>query len=257
MAFETDKSLWVEWEGYNPNATITVDHHAFQTFIDRYVTKPQEGLALLSYAKVTPKAQKLLNQYIKKLSFVKIETLNRSEQLAYWINLYNALVIKLVLEHYPIESIEDINTNSTLFHRGPWNIPLTQIKGFNISLDDIRNRIIRPIWNDPRTLYALCRGTIGSPNLSPIVFQGSLIKQQLNQAAINYINSPRGAQIINRRLIISKIFDWYEQDFGGSKQEVISHLKRFAKPKFKTQLEHFHTINAYTYNWHLNAVIEH
>lgn len=254
-ALETERSLWITWESHDPNSQININHALFQKFIQKYLSTPHEGLALFNYAKVTPKDQTLLTTYLKQLEKINVDRLNRNEQLAYWLNLYNALVIKLVIDHYPIESVQDINLGRSLFHIGPWHTPLIKIQGFDISLDDIRNRIIRPIWNDPRTLYALCNATIGAPNLHYSVFEGKKLDRQLNEVAHNYINSPRAAQIIQQRLIVSKLYDWYEEDFGGTKQDVISHLKLFAQPELKRQLNHIPTIHGYAYNWHLNIAI--
>lgn len=85
------------------------------------------------------------------------------------------------------------------------------------------------------------------------MYQGNLIEEQLNQAASNYINSLRGVSVIEGKLIISKLYDWYEEDFGGTKQDVIFHLLQFAKEPLQSQLKHINTIDSYIYNWHINA----
>ncbi|HAT9084518.1 TPA: DUF547 domain-containing protein, partial [Legionella pneumophila subsp. pneumophila] len=192
-------------------------------------------------------------EYIKNLSQIDIDNYNRQEQLAYWINLYNALTVLTVANYYPIANIQEINISPGLFSVGPWGANIITIKNTNLSLDDINNRIIRPIWNDPRTHYALNNATIGAPNLSKQAYQGSLLEQQLNDAAFKYINSLRGVHVIEGKLIVSKLYDWYEEDFGGTKKYVIKHLLQFAKEPLRNQLKHINTIDSYIYNWHINC----
>ncbi len=247
-----DKDLWLKWEKNNPVSTTTINHKPWQTFIDHYVTKPHEGLSLIDYRHISDKSKKTLKLYLKYLSRIKISQYNRDEQLAFWINLYNALTVNTVLEHYPIKSIRDINISPGLFTVGPWQAKVIEIEGAPLSLKDIKNRIIRPIWNDARTLYALSNASLGAPNLPPYAFTGKNIDKELNQAASTYINSLRGAQVIQGKLSVSKIYDWYIDDFGGTQQSIIEHLKVFAHPSFKMKLAKIHNIDTYVYNWHLN-----
>lgn len=250
---ENEKNLWVVWEVNAPISDKQINHRLWQKFISKYVSKPVDGLSLVEYARVTSQDHTKLKHYIDNMRHIKIGMYQRKEQLAYWLNLYNALIVNLILENYPVKSIQDINISPGLFSSGPWDADLIKIGKFNLSLNDIQNRIIRPIWNDPRTLYALCNSAIGGPNIYPQAFQGHLITEQLNRAAQNYINSPRGVQIIQRKLIVSQLYDWYEEDFGGSKQAVLNHIKLYAHPKLKKKLATFSTINNYIYNWHLNT----
>ncbi len=255
-AKEYEKTLLIELQVNNPTSTKIIDHKFWQLFISKYVVPPVEGLSLVKYARVTPNDHLLLKKYILTLANINIKNYNRNEQLAYWLNLYNALVIKLILEHYPIKTIQELNLSPGLFSSGPWNAKIVQISNFNLSLNDIKNKIIRAIWNDTRTLYALCNSSIGGPNISNQAYNSLQLSEQLNQASYNFINSPRGVQITQNKLLVSKLFEWYEEDFGGTKQDVIKHLKLFAKPHLKKKLELFKTINNYNYNWHLNSKID-
>lgn len=247
------KSLWPKWEVTNPLSKEIIAHQIWQDFLNRYVTTNEEGINLVNYAIITDKDFNLLKNYIKYLSEVDIDNYNRQEQLAYWINLYNALTVLTVKKHFPVSSIQEISISPGLFSVGPWGANIITIKNSNLTLDDINNRIIRPIWNDARTHYTLNDATIGAPNLSKIAYKGTNIEDQLNTAASNYINSLRGVQVIEGKLIISKIYDWYEDDFGDSKNNVIKHLLQYAKEPLQSQLKHINTIDSYIYNWHLNS----
>lgn len=247
------KSLWPRWQINNPLSNAVISHKLWQEFLDRHLITNEEKINLLDYANVDQKDYDLLTRYVKEMSEIDIDNYNRQEQLAYWINLYNALTVQTVADYYPIANVQEIRISPGLFSVGPWGANLITIKNTPLSLDDINNRIIRPIWNDPRTHYTLNNATIGAPNLSKQAYQGVSIEAQLNDAAFTYINSLRGVQVIEGKLIISKIYDWYEEDFGGTKQDVIKHLLLFAKEPLFSQLKHVNSIDSYIYNWHINS----
>lgn len=251
-----NKSLWPKWEVNNPLSQQTISHQAWQEFLDRHVTTNDEKINLVDYAHINTKELDLLKDYIKQMSQIDIDNYNRHEQLAYWINIYNALTVQIITEYYPVANIQEINISPGLFSVGPWGANLIKVKGTSLSLDDINNRIIRPIWNDARTHYTLNNATIGAPNLSKQAYQGIRIEEQLNNAASTYINSLRGVQVIEGKLIISKMYDWYEEDFGGTKHDVIKHLSQFAKERLLSQLKHINSIDSYIYNWHINSPAE-
>lgn len=247
------KNLWPQWEVTNPLSREIISHQLWQEFLDRRVITNRENINLVDYAHMTPADMKLLKDYLRNMTLVNINNYNRAEQLAYWINVYNALTVQTVASYYPVTTIQEINISPGLFSVGPWGANLIAIKGTSLTLDDINNRIIRPIWNDPRTHYALNNASIGAPNLSKQVYHGHSLDEQLNNAAFTYINSLRGVSVIEGRLIISKLYDWYEEDLGGTKQDVITHLLQFAKEPLQSQLKHINTIDSYVYNWHLNS----
>jgi len=247
------KSLWPKWEVTNPLSKEVISHQEWQSFLNQHVITNDEGINLVDYSNINTNDLLVLKEYIKRLSKIDIGNYNRQEQLAYWINLYNALTVETVANYYPIGNVQEINISPGLFSVGPWGASIITIRNTSLTLDDIDNRIIRPVWNDPRTHYSLNNATIGSPNLSKHAYQGHQIEQQLNDAASVYINSLRGVQVIEGRLIISKLYDWYEEDFGGTKKDVIKHLLQYAKEPLLSQLNHINTIDSYIYNWHINS----
>jgi hypothetical protein len=247
------KNLWPRWEINNPLSKSSISHVTWQGFLDKHVTTNEENINLVDYAHINKKDLALLKQYIEKMSQVDINNYNRKEQLAYWINVYNALTVLTVTDYYPIATVREIRISPGLFSVGPWGANLIKVQNTPLSLDDINNRIIRPIWNDPRTHYAINNATIGAANLSKNAYQGATLEEQLNEVSTSYINSLRGVQVIEGKLIISKIYDWYEEDFGGTKQDVIIHLLQFAKEPLLSQLKHVNSVDSYIYNWHINS----
>lgn len=249
-----NKTLWPVWLLNNPLSTQQIDHHLWGEFLHDNMLLKKDGINRLKYNSMSVADKKKLDRYIKYLSSIDIVQYNRQEQLAYWLNLYNALTVKTIIEYYPVRSIKDVNISPGLFSIGPWGAQLVEIQGYPLTLDDINNKIIRAIWNDQRTHYALNNGSLGAPNLQITPYTGLNIEEQLNNAATQYINSLRGVQMIEGSLIVSKLYKWYIEDFGGDEKDVIQHLEFFAKEPLKSQLKHVNSIDSYIYNWHLNSV---
>lgn len=250
------KNLWPLWVINNPMSIKRISHDDWQAFLSKHVSTDDEGINVIDYSHLKKADIALLDRYITDMSQVEINDYNRQEQLAFWINLYNALTVKTVASYYPVGSVEEVNISPGMFSVGPWGAPLVSVNGQRLSLDDIHNRIIRPVWNDQRTHYALNNACIGAPNLSKKAYHGDTLEEQLNRSARIYINSFRGAQVIEGKLVVSKIYEWFVDDFGGSKQNVITHLRGFAKEPLKSQLQHVNSVNNYVYNWHLNSVVD-
>ncbi len=249
------KSIWPKWGVHNPLSQEAISHKEWQDFLTRCVITNNENINLIDYPHLKRADLDTLKQYVARMSKIDIHNYNRNEQLAFWLNLYNALTIQVVADYYPIDCIDDLNISPGLFSVGPWGAPLVNIAGTRLSLDDIQNRIIRPIWNDPRTHYAINDATIGAANLSKQAFTGATIEEQLNQAAEAYINSLRGVQVIEGKLIVSKIYDWYIDDFGGNEKALIKHLSVYAKEPLRSQLRAVNSVNTHIYNWHINSTI--
>lgn len=244
---------WSHWEANDPNSTVRLDHTPWKRFLQKYlVTNAPSGINLVKYDDVTDADRKSLDDYVNTMAAVKVSMLNRAEQEAYWINLYNALTLQVVLDRYPVDSILDINISPGLFSRGPWGKKLVEIEGEKVSLDDIEHRILRPIWKDNRIHYAVNCASMGCPNLASKPYTAAEMDSMLDQGARDYINSPRGADVKDGKLILSKIYSWYQPDFGGSEKGVIAHILKYAGEPFTRKLQDFSGETEYEYNWDLN-----
>ncbi len=246
--------LWERWTAHDEASTTTIDHSAWTKLLSRYLEKSDDGVNRMRYADVQQADRRLLSEYIAMLTSTTISKLSRAEQRAYWINLYNALTVKVVLEHYPVSSIRDIDISPGLFSFGPWDKKLVAIEGENLSLNDIEHRILRPIWKDARIHYAVNCASIGCPNLMPIAFSAQNSEMLLEQGAREYVNHSRGVAIIDGKAVASKIYDWFKSDFGDSDQEVLEHLRRYAEPALRQKLDGFSRLGGYRYDWALNEV---
>lgn len=248
-----EAELWERWSAHAQGSTATIDHAAWDAFLSRYVRRGPDGVNRFAYALVSDEDKAALAAYLRALADVRISEYSREEQLAYWINLYNALTVDVVLDHYPIESIRDISISPGFFSVGPWKKKLLDVDGEALSLDDIEHRILRPIWKDPRIHYAVNCASIGCPNLATSAFTAANAEAQLEQGAREYVNHPRGARVVDgARLVVSSIYVWFQADFGGSESGVIRHLRRYAEPALDAALAGVDGISDDEYDWALN-----
>lgn len=247
-------SLWEYWLGHDPASARVVDHMAWDGFLRNYVVAGADGIARVSYGSVTLADRSSLRGYIDHLAVQRVRQLNRGEQQALWINLYNALTVMVVLDHFPVASIRDIRISPGLFSSGPWGKKLLAIDGQTVSLDDIEHRILRPIWRDPRLHYALNCASLGCPDLQTEAFTAANTEALLDRAARSFINHPRAVQITGGgSLRVSSIYTWFRDDFGGTDEAVLQHLSRYAAPPLAQRLAGQSRIGSDAYDWALNA----
>ena len=249
--FTPKAELWERWTAHQPGSNAKIDHSTWDWFLKSYVSVNDDGVNRVAYSDVDQAGHDRLDDYIRSMTEVTVDTLSRDEQLAYWINLYNALTVRVVLRHYPVETIRDINISPGLFSNGPWDNKLIEIDGEPISLNDIEHRILRPIWRDPRIHYAVNCAAISCPNLQRDTYTGDAANQMLEDAAFAYVNDKRGISAQNNRIVVSSIYAWFIDDFGGDVAGLILHLKRYAKPSLASALDNAVELQN-AYDWALN-----
>jgi hypothetical protein len=243
--------LWQRWNAFTPSK-VGIDHAAWNAFLERHVHLGADGINRIAYGRVPSGDRDSLRAYLAGLQRVAIRKFSRDEQRAYWINLYNATTVNVVLEHYPVDSILKIDISPGLFAKGPWKKKLLEVEGEALSLDDIEHRILRPIWQDPRTHYAVNCASIGCPNLQAQAYTSGNLEALLDAGARAYVNHPRGAHVAKGRLTVSSIYLWFQDDFGGGAGGVIAHLRKYAEPALARQLEGVRRIHGHEYDWALN-----
>jgi len=247
--------LWPRWQAHQPGSPIHVDHSAWDRLLTRYRHLGEDGVALFNYRGLQQAGRDELRQYLDLLQQTDVANLDRPAQFAYWVNLYNALTVKVVIDHYPLPSITDIDISPGFFSNGPWGKKLAQVSGEALSLDDIEHRILRPIWRDPRIHYAVNCASIGCPDLAAKAWQPKTLNVDLNKAAAGFINHPRGANVENSRLTISSIYKWFEDDFAAD-GGVINHLRQYANENLSVSLQSIEKVFRDRYDWSLNDYTE-
>ena len=243
--------LWDRWTPHDPDSRLQVDHGAWGRILDAYlISDHPSGVARFRYSEVTAADRALLDTYIATLEATPVSSLDRDRQLAYWINLYNAATVQLVLDHYPVDSIRDIAPPGG---DGPWGSALWTVEGQAVTLDEIEHRILRPIWQDPRIHYVVNCASIGCPNLLPEPIDAATWPKQFDAAAAAYINHPRGVTVGRRRSTISSIYRWFVADFGGDEAGVTDHLSQYLPPEVAQRIALQSGSFRYEYDWALNA----
>ena len=164
-------------------------------------------------------------------------------QMAYWINAYNAFTVKLVLEHYPITSIKTIKGPEG----GPWKRKFITIEGAPYSLDDIEHLILRKS-NEPRIHFAINCASGSCPAVRPEAYTADALEGQLEEQTAAFINNENHNRIDdNGEVELSKIFSWYQIDFGGAEK-----VKSFSNQYTDKNIAEDTTLRYQEYDWSLN-----
>lgn len=238
------------WAINHPEDVRKIDHSAWQKFLDSHlVSQGEPAQTFVAYQRIGPADLTALKDYLIDLQGLAIRAYNRSEQIAYWINLYNAKTIELILTHYPVDSIRDITFS--IFSIGPWGEKLLRVEDRMLSLNDIEHGILRPLWRDNRIHYAVNCASFGCPNLATQAYTAANTESLLNAGAVAYINHPRGVTINGTDARLSSIYKWYAADFGEDFTALKQHLSHYAKPSLALQLESVDDVS-FDYDWNLN-----
>lgn len=247
--------LWERWERHDPADRRTIDHGAFGRFLDRHVSPGPSGINLIDYGAVHRNDCEALDGYVAAMQRIPISGYGRAEQLPYWINLYNAATVKLVLDHYPIASITDVPLGGW-FSFGPWDAEILSVEDEAVSLNDIEHRILRPIWRDARLHYAVNCASLGCPNLARRPYIAAEMDAMLAAGARAYVNHSRGVAVhgtdVDPRIVVSSIYDWFASDFAQQDGSVVDHLLRHADPATAAAIRGAGGIHDHSYDWRLN-----
>ena len=250
--------LWDRWQARDPSSTRRLDWSRYNMWLAGHVVSLADGSTRVDYRHALTEAAELAG-IVTGLARITVSELSGDEQAAYWINLYNAVTLKTVLAHYPVASIQDIDLGGGgVFAGGPWSAPLVTVEGIALSLNDIEHRILRPIWRDARLHYAVNCAALGCPNLRPRAWRPENLSADLDTAARRFVNHPRGVSVRGAngagQVVVSKIYDWFAEDFGGTEESVLAHLRRYAQGETAKVLTAADRIGDTAYDWGLNDV---
>ncbi len=232
-----------------------IDHGAWQATLDAYLNADHpSGVNRFDYAALKANAADMgrLADYLASLQALDPRRYSAAEQKAYWINFYNALTVRLVANAYPVKSIRDMGDSWLV--AGPWDDVHAKVAGEELTLNNMEHDILRPIWRDNRIHYAVNCASYGCPNLAPLAYTAANTEELLEAGGSAYVNHPRGATLRDDGdLLVSSIFDWYQEDFGDSEETVVQHLLKYAEPELAASLKSFDGWLDYDYDWTLNA----
>lgn len=234
------------WNDSEEESQLAPNHSFLQSFLDKYVqAEHPSGITRFDYTKVSVEDRDGLKQYLDTLQLYDPRQFSTLAQKAYWLNLYNAGLIDQILDSEPEESMKDISS------RVLWRKKRFYISMQKLSLDNIQHGILRPIFSDPRVHFCLFAGTIGSANMMPKAFTTDNIEAMLDKGVRDYLNHARGVSFDDNRLILSRIFDWYQEDFGGNLDGVKAFISAYLTEDTVFRVAQSEGVR-YEYDWTLN-----
>ena len=241
------------WDDREDSSALKVNHSRWQEILTKYVDDQHpSGINRFDYANVSSADEQSLGEYLEYLQSFEPRQFNNKEQLAYWLNLYNAMCVYLVLSEggAKLNSIQRIG-GGMFRSNGPWREKVFSIVEQKLSLNNIENGILRPIWQDHRIHYALNKASLGGPSLLKTAFTHDNLEELLDVAEKQFINHPRAVSIENGKLTLSEIYNWYALDFATNFQDLMSYLAGYAEPDLAAHLQNMNAAK-YQYDWALN-----
>ena len=240
---------WTIWAAADPESTQVVDHSAWQALLDLRLETLADGRTIVHYDQFSAEDRQRLQSYLATITAIDPRTLNKTEQFAYWINLYNALTVDLMLDHPEKSSI--LRIGGGFLPTGPWDDDITTVAGETLTLNDIEHRILRPIFQDHRIHYAVNCASIGCPNLAPSAYTAANLEALLSEGERLYLGHPRGLTLTDDKLTLSSIFKWYAGDFGEDDNALLAYLAT-VRTDLAAELDAYDGRIRYAYDWDRN-----
>ncbi len=229
-----------------------VNYESYEKFLSSSMIRGGDGVSRLHIGQINNSDRRLLNESLSAMMRAQPSTLNPDAAKAYWINLYNLLVINILLENWPVNDIRTAEGGSTLIPASQiWNTDRIIVQGVELSLDDIEHKILRSYFRDPRIHFALALHTFSSPYPLNRPYRGTTIDSDLDEAGRKYVNRIGIVRTRTDGLILPTILRWYQEDFGNNEAEAILFLNHFAEGKTAAILKGKTEIGAYEYDWKL------
>jgi len=221
-------------QNLSPLPGSKISHLGLDTLLRKYVS----ASGVVNYKQLkTRKAA--LDAYCKYLGEnVPDDSWTKSEQMAYWINAYNAFTLQLIVSHYPIASINKLDKGKT------WDVKRITLGGKKYSLNQIENDILRVKFKDPRIHFAINCAAKSCPPLLNRAYTPETLDATLEARTKAFVNNKEFNTLLNNQANVSKIFDWYAADFGE--------LKTFLNKYSVSQVGRTASITFQEYNWNLN-----
>ncbi|GAB4025615.1 DUF547 domain-containing protein [Spirosoma gilvum] len=248
--YPTYKFLLFGWlcllaTAFTEPAVAPVDHSAYDRLLKKYVNEK----GLVNY-KGFKSEEKTFNEYLAMLSKnPPAASWSKNEQMAYWINAYNAYTIRLILDHYPVKSIKDIGSKIKIpFVTTPWAAKFFTIGGEKMSLDNIEHGTLRKKFNDPRIHFTLVCASISCPRLRNEAYMADKLDAQMDDQGRDFLNNPSKNKISKDEAQLSNYFNWYKGDWTKNGQSVVKWVNKYSNTKISDNTD----IEFLDYNWNLN-----
>lgn len=230
----------------NPDA----DRHApFTRVLQRFV----DAQGNVNYKALKAQVDSTLVPYLRALDSARLAPLDRNARLALWINAYNAYTLKLIVDHYPVTSIQEIDGPSE--GTTPFERPVGSVADTVRTLDEIEHEIIRKRFDEPRIHFALVCAAKSCPRLRREAYTGPRLDAQLEDQAHHFLHSDRKNRIPagDETIALSRILKWYGSDFGPTQRAVQRALAPYFEGNVRDSLARgAYDVRFLPYDWTLN-----
>ncbi len=239
-AFGKHTSPWTE-HAFN-HAQFT---HVLQRFVD--------AQGDVNYKALKAQVDSTLLPYLQALDAARLAPLDRDARLALWINAYNAYTLRLIVDHYPVSNIQNIDgpTDGT----SPFERPVGSVADTVRTLDEIEHEIIRKRFDEPRIHFALVCAARSCPRLRREAYTGRRLDAQLEDQAHHFLHSDLKNRIPagDGTIALSRILKWYGSDFGPSPRAIQRALAPYFKGTVRDSLaQGAYDVQFLSYDWTLN-----
>ncbi len=235
----------------------------YQKFLDQYVVPDRRigayRLNVVDYDGIVSSRSdpgSLYQGVLSRLAAVKPEALgSRDEKIAFWINAYNVGAIKMIVDHYPVDSIR-----STKIHwlRNPWGKKIITVDGRDYSLGEIEHDILMGAFKEPMTHFGIVCASLSCPDLSRRAYRGATVHEQLRAQARRFLgNQKRGLRLDREggQVFFTRIFKFDDRSFPGGARDAVP----FIAPLLEGAARDFlvsgnYRVDYLDYDWSLNAL---
>ena len=236
-----------------PLAAALPDDTAYTALLRQHV---REGL--VDYAAL--KGDVRLDAYLGQIAATDPAAFPSAKaRFAYWINAYNAYTLKLVAEHYPISSINDLATGgryaAQLIGKTPWDIRFADAGGRKLTLNEIEHEILRKEFKDARLHFAIVCAALSCPILRSEAYVPERLDEQLDLQGRWFFRWRNRFDPETKQATLSKIFDWFAEDFGANQTELLRFVAAYAPAPIAASLSaepEKWKLNYTFYDWGLN-----
>lgn len=231
---DKDSEITVKSMSESQNGSVHL-HQIWDQILRKYVSKAGR----VDYAGIK-KDRSTLDKYLEQLRENPVqESWTSSKKLAYWINAYNAFTVDLIIRNYPLKSIMDLDE--------PWDQKFIYLGDKTYSLNEIEHEIVRPTFKDARVHFAFVCAAVSCPKLLNQSYMPKTVDQQLDAQTRYFFNSSGKNQLSPNLVKISKLFDWYGEDFT-SQGTLIEFLNKYSEQAISAGAK----VEFLEYDWTIN-----
>ena len=234
------------------DSRVAVDYRLHDQFFDVFAEKSDERVGI-RYDAMPGAGLDYLDALVDGLENLTPTVYSRNEQLAYWLNLRNILVVRAIAKDEPGRSLK--KARGTFEEPGPmWTTKRVTVEDVSLSIDDIERGVVLRNWRSPDVIYGLYQGTKGGPNFPVTAFRGKTVTSTLAGLAQTYVNNKGTLKVRGKKVRAPGVYGWYIAPvFDGDDQALITHLGSHAKADLAKRIQAADRLTTQRVNYSLDS----